>query len=289
MHKSYLYILLLFLAIGCTIQQKKDGLDENNIVFLPEDKQVANQLFEIFNGQEDTDISVLMVKVGIYFSGSPYVSHTLEVGDTEKLVVNLREFDCNTFAENCLALSKTIQEKKPSFEHFIKELQHMRYHNGVINGYPSRLHYFSDWIHKNHLKKVVKNVTPEISATSYPNQVNFMSTHPESYKQLKNNQAFIEEISKQEQEISANEFYYIPKEKIEGLEEKLQDGDIVGITTNIKGLDISHVGIIIKKSGRAHLLHASSTKEKVVITENPLADYLMGQKHTTGIMLARPI
>ena len=69
----------------------------------------------------------------------------------------------------------------------------------------------------------------------------------------------------------------------------IQTGDIIALTSAIKGLDITHTGFAIRKEdGRIHLLHASS-KGKVEISELPLADYLQGIKHNTGIIVARPL
>lgn len=46
-----------------------------------------------------------MLKYGLSFLKTPYVAHTLEVNDEEKLVVNFDEVDCTTFVEYVLALS----------------------------------------------------------------------------------------------------------------------------------------------------------------------------------------
>src|ERR1051325_2321167 len=47
-------------------------------------------------------IGKIVVAVGKTFVGSPYVPHTLEPPGPERLVVDLREFDCVTFVENML-------------------------------------------------------------------------------------------------------------------------------------------------------------------------------------------
>ena len=282
------YLAILFclysLLSSCT---NKQAVPED-ITFQSRDKEILDSLFVSFENERGTDISGLMVKVGTFFLGSPYVAHTLEIGDSENLVVNLREFDCNTFVDNCLALSNTLKKKNPSFESFTQQLKNIRYRDKEILGYPSRLHYFSDWIYENHNKKLIEDATPEISPTIFPNRVNFMSTHPDSYKHLKNNPSFVEEIKTIEKEISQRKTYFIPKEILPIVGSKLKDGDIIGITTNITGLDIMHVGMAIRKEGKVHMLHASSVQKKVVITENTLAAYLMGNSRATGIIVARP-
>jgi hypothetical protein len=57
---------------------------------------------------------------------------------------------------------------------------------------------------------------------------------------------------------------------------------IVAITSDIQGLDIAHTGILVMENGKIHLLHASSDKGKVVISEKTFQEYIMGNKHQTG-------
>lgn len=280
--------LILLLTIACAAPQQKNTEKSVQPVFQPKDKEIFEQVFTILSEDKNAPTSVLMVKVGTFFKETPYIAHTLET-DKEQLVINLRELDCTTFAENCLAISNTIKSDEQTFERFVSELQKIRYRDGKLNGYPSRLHYFSDWIYDNNQKKITKSVSQEIAQTPYPNQINFISTHPESYFQLKDSSELVQLISEQETEISQRKTYYIPENRIAELEDKLMDGDIVGITTGIEGLDISHVGILVRKAGRIHLMHASSLAEKVIVSEETLEDYLLSSKSATGIMVARPL
>ncbi len=286
MRHTFSIILVLFL-FSC--HSTGNSQNNQNIHFQPEDQEILSQIFTLFANEKDSPISVLMVKVGTYFMETPYVAHTLEVEqEKEELVVNLRELDCTTFAENCLAISRTIKSGKHTFEKFTDELRKIRYRKGKIEGYPSRLHYFSDWIFENDRKKLIQSVSEEIANIPFQKEINFMSTHPESYVQLKNNPGIVKTISLLEKEISEREMYYIPKEKIGPFKNELMDGDIIGITTNIEGLDIVHVGIIIRKSGKVHLLHASSDENKVVVSQKTFEKYLVESKFANGIMVARP-
>ena len=116
-----------------------------------------------------------------------------------------------------------------------------------------------------------------------------MSTHVDSYRQLKENQKYVKEILKTELQISTRKYFYIPQEEIASVEEKIESGDIIGITTNVEGLDIAHTGIAIRMDdGRIHFIHAPIVGKKVQITEKPLADYIKGNKKQTGIMVLRP-
>lgn len=78
------------------------------------------------------------------FIGVPYAAHTLE-GSPEQLTVRLDSLDCTTFVETVLALSYTAGERRSSWRDFVYNLERLRYRNGRIDGYPSRLHYISDW------------------------------------------------------------------------------------------------------------------------------------------------
>jgi hypothetical protein len=285
--KSKILFIPLFLLFAACNSAQNNNERELPVIYQQEDKKILEQVLEMFSEETNSPTPVLMVKTGTYFPGTPYVANTLEI-DPEQLVVNLREMDCTTFAENCLAISKTIQSGKHSFEQFTKELKKVRYRNGEVDGYPSRLHYFSDWIFDNQQKRLINDVSKEIAATPYDKEINFMSTHPESYPMLKDSSQLVEIIAEQEKNINSRNLFYIPENKIAEVEDKLMDGDIVGITTNIDGLDISHVGILVRKAGRIHLMHASSLAEEVIVSEGTLEDYLLGSKSANGIMVARP-
>jgi hypothetical protein len=277
-----------FLLASCSFKGNVETEDFKT-TSTEEDKEIAEQILELFAEDSNTPTSILIVKLGTYFMETPYVAHTLEKGDEEQLVVNLRELDCTTLAENCLAIAKTIQSGEHTFEQFTEELKNVRYRSGKIDGYPSRLHYTTDWIFDNQQKRLVKNLSKEIGATPYPKEINFMSTHTDSYRQLKDSSHLVEIIVQKEKDINSRQHFYIPEEKLAEVEDQLMDGDIVGITTGIEGLDISHMGILMRKAGRIHLLHASSAAEKVVLSEETLEEYLLSSKSATGIMVARPL
>ena len=280
------FILLFFLFISLILAHDTVYTTSAEMIFELKDKEIAENIFRKFANGKNMEMGELMIQVGGCFLGNNYVPHTLEFVP-EKLVVNLRDFDCTTFAESVLALSRAIKSENPSFEQFTKELQFMRYHNGKIDGYPSRIHYFSDWIYENDTKKLIKDVSKEIDKTPFRRLVNYMSSHPEFYFQLRDSD-FNHEIAKQEMRINMRDIFYILKEKLAERENLLKDGDIAGITTMIEGLDISHVAILQRVGERIHILHASQTAKKVILSEETLEEYLKNSKSATGIMVARP-
>ena len=256
---------------------------------MEEDMLIFNQAIERLIHEKNASPGDLMIKVGKLFLETPYAAHTLEIDGDEKLVINLREMDCTTFTEICLALTRTIQSKNPDFERYAQELTKIRYRDAEIDNYTSRLHYMSDWIYENQKKRIVEDVTKDISNTPYVKTINFMSNYPDSYKHLKNNPGFVDDISRIEAEITNRQYHYIPKQEIQKLENLLSDGDIAALSTSIDGLDISHAGILVRKNNRIHLLHASTTENKVVLSKEPLHDYLQKSRSVTGIMVARPL
>ncbi|MDR2969683.1 MAG: DUF1460 domain-containing protein [Tannerellaceae bacterium] len=230
----------------------------------------------------------LIIETALFFLHTPYVGATLEK-EPEELTVNLREMDCTTFVENVISLTKTIRDGEPSFEKFCRNLQQLRYRKGKITGYTARLHYTTDWIYENERKGLIRDITKEAGGKPLPLNLSFMSEHPESYGQLKDNAGRIAEIREKEKEISARScYYYIPKTEIDSLAHNIMSGDMIGFVTTIDGLDLSHVGIAYRENGKLTFIHASTSAAKsVIINEEPLSAYVKRIKTNRGIMIVR--
>lgn len=228
----------------------------------------------------------LTIEIGTWFLNSPYVEKTLELPGEEKLVINLTGLDCTTYLETVITLTRLAKLGKFTFEDYEQELEFLRYQDGIRKDYPSRLHYFSDWIYQNEQKGIIKDVTKEMGGKVYVNNPSFMSSNPQYYAQL-GNPDFVRQLKVAEAEISKRTYHYIPKEDIYNYEKNIKSGDLIAITTSMENLDIVHVGFAIEKEGRIHLLHAGTKNMKVEISEIPLHDYLKGNKSQSGIMVAR--
>ena len=76
--------------------------------------------------------------------GVPYVAGTLDGNEEEQLVVLVDSLDCTTFVETVLAFCIADKRGERDFEGFKKALTDIRYRDGILDGYTSRLHYFSD-------------------------------------------------------------------------------------------------------------------------------------------------
>ena len=229
-----------------------------------------------------------MAAFGKHFIGTPYVAHSLEEPGDEHLVVNLRGFDCLTFVENMLAMARCVRSGKATFDDFKKQLTLIRYTGGVISGYPSRLHYFTDWMKDNGAKGVLHPLTQELGGVAYTKTIDFMSTHTASYRQLADT-AFVQRIRAAETTLNASPLYYIPAEMITGIEGKLQSGDVIGAVTTMAGIDIAHTGMVLLTGGKAHFLHAPLSGKHVLVSDGSLAQYIQSIRSHTGIVVGRPL
>ncbi|HZW38351.1 MAG TPA: N-acetylmuramoyl-L-alanine amidase-like domain-containing protein [Ignavibacteriaceae bacterium] len=279
--KKLFLLLLLFVTIEIIPQ-----------VYSDEDKKICNEKFTlaIDKNLKNKPINEVISTIGKSFLGLEYKAFALEQPGEEKLVINLSGLDCTTYLENVLTLSRCVKKDKTSFDDYMNELTYIRYRDGKLDKYPSRLHYFSDWIFNNTSKGLVKNVTKEIGGEEIKFNVGFMSNNPDKYLHLEENPEFVKVIKKQEDEINSRIYYYIPKDKVEGIENKIQDGDLIAITTNAKGLDIGHVGYAVKMDdGRIHFMHSPQVESKIQISPDPLPVYLSKIKKHTGIIVLRAI
>ena len=224
--------------------------------------------------------------------GIPYVASTLDSNPSEKLVIHTDKADCTTFVETVLALTMADKNGSRDFKSFKESLMKIRYRNGVLDGYASRLHYFSDWIRDNERKGIVEECTSQTTCSqSQELWLNFMSTHSDSYLPMKQDTSLIQEIACQEKDWQGIQVSYIPKEKLNLSSDELnvKNGDILAITTNIKGLDVVHVGFAFWVGEELHLLHASSALGKVIEDSQSLYDYSKNKKAHTGVRAIRVV
>lgn len=232
----------------------------------------------------------------IYFArqlkGLPYVAHTLEVNRTEKLVVNLRQLDCTTYVENVVALALCMSQKAYTFKAFCDNLCKIRYRGGATPHYTKRLHYFTDWIADNTAKGIcseVQSPNPPFTAVQKI-AVYYMSTYPSKYKMLAENPEYVPVIAATERELNKASYWYVPKSLVgntELMRKVVKDGDIIALTTSLKGLDIQHIGFAVWHADGLHLLNASSLRHKVVEEPMTLYRYLQRQRTMTGMRIVR--
>jgi hypothetical protein len=239
------------------------------------------------------------VLIGKNLLGLPYVPHTLDQQPTEQLVVNLREFDCTTYLETVLAMTLAWHDNRDRVNSraatpatctalFRQYLTRLRYRDGRIEGYASRLHYFSDWLRDNERKGLLADVTATLPGQVMVSKaVNYMTSAVYKYPPL-NDPAVLDQMIRVESTLNGQPFAFIPKKNVRLAEAALHDGDIVMLTAARPGLDMKHVGLAVRQpSGRMHLLHASSDAGEVVISSIPIADYVLSHPRLSGLRVAR--
>lgn len=277
------------------------GLTFNNNLLKALNKLDSNQIYtektiQIFNKIINTakeenyaalNIGDLVAKVAKHFLGIPYVAGTLDKSNNELCNIDLEGLDCVTFFESSLCIARIIKSGKTNFNSLINEITYTRYRSGKIIDYTSRLHYTSDWITDNIKKKVINNISQSLGGKEFDFNVSFMSSNPKYYKQLKDNPVLVKKIKDIEDQVNAQTIFYIPKHMVAKAETKINNGDIIAITTNKKGLDYSHTGIAYKENDTVHFMHASLNQKKVIIDKR-LSEYLSSIKSDTGISVLRP-
>lgn len=255
---------------------------------LARDREIIFRLFSNVRVVEGESPGDLMVRVALFFLNTPYVGGTLEVGDDERLIINLRELDCTTFMETCVAVTRTLLMNRPDFESYCMELQRIRYRNGGINGYVSRLHYTTDWIWDNAAKGVVEDISKAIGGIPFQVKLSFMSSNTEKYPHLQGQPERTARIKQIEDQINRRaNCHYIPKWEIAALQEGIKSGDIIAFTTSIGGMDVSHIGIAYWQDKTLTFVHASSAAKKVIVNPESISEYCFGINSNTGIMVVR--
>ena len=257
-----------------------------------------------------TNFGDLVARIGERFVGTPYEPHTLELPGPERLVINLESLDCVTFVENVLVLERLAWSASPGLADarrtgtaappgladdpdgfqaaYRDELTRLRYRGGVLDGYASRLHYFSEWIADNEALGLVHAISRELGGVTDPSAIDFMSTHPDAYRQLADPDV-VAAIARVEARLGEVERYYIPEAEIAAAAHGIRDGDIIAATSTVEGLDIAHTGIALWRDGVLRLLHAPLVGSHVQISEESLAKRIGRIGGQDGIMVARPL
>ncbi len=235
------------------------------------------------------DDGEMIVAIGRRFIGTPYAAGTLEE-TPEMLTINLDGLDCTTFVETVLAAALTLREHREGWQDFVYNLGNIRYRQGIVAGYTSRLHYISDWIVDNTHRGNISEATGRMPGAVYAvKTLDFMTKHRDAYPALADSAEF-ERMKNCEIGYRSHRFPYIRSSALSGkwARENLRNGDILAFTTKTQGLDVSHMGIVVMKDDGPHLLHASSREGRVVEEPRVLGEYLRKNTSITGARIIRP-
>lgn len=238
-------------------------------------------------GQNHT-VGELVQLIATDLVGLPYRDHMLDQTNEETLIVSLEEFDCVLFVEVVVALAQAIEVGATDFDMFAANVERLRYRDGLMGDYCSRLHYFSDWLYDNDRRGTIELFTGDLpAATPFDKHINFMTGNRSSYPRLVGNDEAFACIGDMERDLNTRAFYYVPQERITDVYEYLEAGDVIALTTTVGGLDVAHTGFVYKHAdGRTGFIHASTTGQ--VRIENDLASYVQGIRIQNGMMVARP-
>lgn len=252
------------------------------------DTVLINQL--LMKGYESglSDANALIEFYARQLLGTPYVAHTLE-GDQEMLTINIHELDCLTFIETLYSLTRATLNRRYSWRDFAADIENIRYRGGEMGDYSSRIHYISEWIIDNHIRGNLVEITPDLPHVDYMiKNIDYMTHHTDSYRQLKNDSVMVEKIRRYE--LRRHRFPYVKRSWLndKAVKAALRSGDFVSLVTKTEGLDVSHNGIIIvDDKGDPYLLDASMSGGKVMLEGKPLFKYLERSKTNIGIRVFR--
>jgi cell wall-associated NlpC family hydrolase len=247
--------------------------------------QDAKTIERILSQDLPTEKGEQMIALASNFLGKPYIASTLE-GNKEELKCRLDGFDCYTLVETTTALYLCKQKGWTSYDAFLDQMQLLRYRDGIIDGYASRIHYFFEWAKRAEEKGYLKDIGQQVGEISQK-KINFMSTHRQYYSAFKTNNEVLEDIKEMEEDIAAFPFYYVPKGKYKAKKSYLRHGDIIAFTSNLGGLDVNHEGMVYIKNGEIYFLHASSEEKKVIISTETLETYMNRIPKHNGLMVLR--
>ena len=198
------------------------------------------------------------------FLNTPYKANTMigSVGQEEELVIDLAHLDCFTFIDYVEAMKRSH-----SFNEFKTNLISLRYQSGNID-YIFRNHFFSDWVIYNGFENITSSLYPKAKQVT------------KILNLSKSNRLYLKKVKTKKIKIDYIDSNDLNSEIIN----KLRTGDYVGIYTDIKGLDVTHTGIFIKKEGKTYFRHASSKKEFLKVVDEPFESYI---KKTPGFIVLR--
>lgn len=242
----------------------------------------------IVKNDHQRPIGEIMQAIANQFLGAAYKANLLDQSQEETLVVNLNQFDCLLFVETVLAIARGVAVQDYSYSTFVHHLGNQRYWGGQINGYCSRLHYFSQWIYDNQKRGTVQNMGQPLGGVVFNKRLNFMSSHRQRYSQMANNDTNYNCMVERETQLNGVTVDYIPTSNIRRLYSQLQPGDIIGVATSIPGLDVTHTGLVYRQpNGNIGFIHASPAGQVTIARD--LQRYVSRVNNAIGILVARPL
>jgi hypothetical protein len=146
----------------------------------------------------------------------------------------------------------------------------VRYRGGEIS-FKNRNHFFTDWCEFN--SNFIDDVTVQIGSKKVRSIMKLLN-------QKEDGSYYLPGIQLKDRLIT-----YLPVDMIDdSILSELRTGDYIGIYSEKQGLDVSHVGIFIKRENDIFLRHASSLKEYRKVVDQDFRDYVADKP---GILVFR--
>lgn len=222
----------------------------------------------VTNAARLTDPGERVVDISARFLGTPYQAQTL-VGSAdlpEQLTLRLDAVDCFTLLDYVEALRRTVDPGD-----FRTRLIEVRYREGEI-AWDHRRHFFTDWSAAPGGRLV--DVTAEVGGERTRQATKVLNRKADGTRHLPG-------VAEQVRSVR-----FIPVRGVDAnVLGRLHPGDYLGIYTDQAGLDVSHVGIVVRQDGRLWLRHASSRREAGRVVDSDLHAYLTDKQ---GIVILRP-
>jgi hypothetical protein len=215
---------------------------------------------------EEKTVAGRLEKIAHRFLGNPYLPESLVGGPDhrERLVVDFEAFDCITFIETALALSRSRSKKG-----FLTELRRTRYRDGRVD-WSSRHHFFINWLRHNEKRGAIKIRTRGAGSRSIEARLGWIEALPERRVR----------------------FHVVPKNHIRLALPRLANGSIVAFASVRAKLDFFHTGLLFYRSPQLSsvedlMLYQARLAAGKVIAQ-PLTDFLK-QERMRGIAFAQPL
>ncbi|WP_306307236.1 N-acetylmuramoyl-L-alanine amidase-like domain-containing protein, partial [Nocardia higoensis] len=187
--------------------------------------------------------------------------------EPEQLVIDLRRVDCFTYLDYVEALSRANDR-----DEFVRALVETRYTGGQVD-FTHRKHFFTDWAHTDRI------AATDVTASLSPAAV----TVTEHLNAKADGSVYLPGLPVVERDLT-----YIPSERVDrDVLAGLRTGDYLGAYAGTPGLDVTHVGIVVRApDGGLYFRNASSLAGNDAVVDSPLADYVAT---VPGIIVLRPL
>jgi hypothetical protein len=215
------------------------------------------------------DPGARVVHISARFLGTPYQANTLGGGSElpEVLTARFDAVDCFTFLDYVEALRRSADAGE-----FRTRLIEVRYRDGVV-GWGQRRHFFTDWAAAPGGRVV--DVTAEVGGALVRQAVKQLNRGADGILLLPG-------VAVQERLI-----HFVPADALDSqVLGRLRPGDYVGVYTPKPGLDVTHVGLVVRRGNRLSLRHASSRREAGQVIDSDFLTYLADKP---GIVVLRPV